>query len=266
MKRFVFLFAVLLLPATLSVALDWSPAFGGEDDANEPPAKRNEPDSDKSKTSKRKAGPFDAALLEAAKKYAAWDEVDNLARWAPTLCSMPPAPRARMSAAEAQGGHSRKIYFLFAKNRDAYLAATGKKPKEQPIGQILVKQAHAPVAVDKLPPYAKRIGGLLPANDGAGGANENAAPGDGGATRPKPQFKGRDPYVKDGDKVYRAGEINGLFVMMKLDPKTSGTDQGWVYGTINPKTNSITAAGRIQACMKCHKEATTDRMFGYPNK
>lgn len=266
MKRFVLLFAVLLLPATLGVALDWNPAFGGEDDANEPPAERNEPDAKKPETSKRKAGPFDAALLEAAKKYAAWDEVDNLARWAPTLCSLPPAPRARMSAAEAKGGHSRKIYFLFAKDRDAYLAATAKKPKEQPIGQILVKQAHAPVAVDKLPPYPKRIGGLVPARTETGATNENAAPTEGETNKPKLVFKGRDPYVKDGEKVYRAGEINGLFVMMKLDPKTAGTDQGWVYGTINPKTNSITAAGRIQSCMKCHKDAATDRMFGYPNR
>lgn len=53
-----------------------------------------------------------------------------------------------------------------------------------------------------------------------------------------------------------------LFIMAKLDPKTAGTDQGWVYGTVTPDGKTVTAAGRVESCMKCHQAARHDRLFG----
>jgi hypothetical protein len=44
---------------------------------------------------------------------------------------------------------------------------------------------------------------------------------------------------------------------------TSGTDEGWVYGTIAPD-GTITSSGRVRACMSCHVDAPHDRWFGLP--
>ena len=38
-------------------------------------------------------------------------------------------------------------------------------------------------------------------------------------------------YAFAEGKAYKTGAAAPLFVMVKLDPKTPGTDQGWVYGT-----------------------------------
>lgn len=54
--------------------------------------------------------------------------------------------------------------------------------------------------------------------------------------------------------------------MMKLDPKTPGTDDGWVYATLAADGRTVTAAGRIESCMKCHRETKTDRLFGMPKQ
>ena len=50
--------------------------------------------------------------------------------------------------------------------------------------------------------------------------------------------------------------------MVKLDPATPGTDEGWVYGTVSPDGKAVGAAGRVASCMKCHAEAKSDRLFG----
>jgi hypothetical protein len=62
--------------------------------------------------------------------------------------------------------------------------------------------------------------------------------------------------------VYKAAKPAGLFVMMKLDPKTPGTDAGWVYGTLSADGKAVTAAGKVESCMKCHQDAKHDRLFG----
>ena len=74
------------------------------------------------------------------------------------------------------------------------------------------------------------------------------------------------PYAAKGDKVYKAAKIAGLFVMMNLDPKTPDTDDGWVYGTLTADGKTVTAAGKIESCMKCHLNAKSDRLFGRPAK
>ena len=49
--------------------------------------------------------------------------------------------------------------------------------------------------------------------------------------------------------------------MMKLDPKTPGADDGWVYGTVSADGKTVTSAGRVASCMKCHETRPT-RLFG----
>jgi hypothetical protein len=53
----------------------------------------------------------------------------------------------------------------------------------------------------------------------------------------------------------------GLFVMVKLDPKTEGTDEGWIYGCVSP-AGEITAAGKIASCARCHALAKHERLYG----
>jgi hypothetical protein len=56
-----------------------------------------------------------------------------------------------------------------------------------------------------------------------------------------------------------------LFIMLKLDPNATNTDDGWVYGTVTPDAKTVTSAGKVASCMKCHVDAKTDRLFGLPN-
>ena len=50
--------------------------------------------------------------------------------------------------------------------------------------------------------------------------------------------------------------------MFKAPPRTIGTDNGWVYGTVTSDGKTVTSAGRVATCMNCHKEAKHDRLFG----
>jgi hypothetical protein len=54
--------------------------------------------------------------------------------------------------------------------------------------------------------------------------------------------------------------------MFKLDPKTPGTDEGWVYGTVSADGKQVTSAGRVESCMRCHQKAPHDRLFGLPKE
>jgi hypothetical protein len=70
----------------------------------------------------------------------------------------------------------------------------------------------------------------------------------------------RDP---DDKKHYERADRSDLYVMLKLDPKTPNTDEGWVYGTVTADGKRVTSAGRVESCMNCHQsKETTDRMFG----
>ena len=61
-----------------------------------------------------------------------------------------------------------------------------------------------------------------------------------------------NPRVTVGDKTLELGERSDLFVMLKQDPKTEGSDQGWVYGVIDPKSHEIKSAGAVASCIACH--------------
>lgn len=75
-----------------------------------------------------------------------------------------------------------------------------------------------------------------------------------------PKDHSGDGHLVDGRVVF-AGEPTGLFVMHKLAADTPGTDQGWIYGTVDPK-GTVTSAGAVSSCIRCHQDATEDRRFG----
>jgi len=193
----------------------------------------------------------DKALLQAVAEYKTWGRVDDESRWAPLDCRAPNPGRVAMSASKDDETHGKKLYSLFAKDRMGY--ATLREGGAVAVGQIVVKQAWVPEEVtdsNQMPGKGTEFGKTVrtPA------AGPGTSPGEG-----DDRFY---PYVRVGEKVFKAAKPADLFVMMKLAPETPGTDGGWVYGTLTADGKTITAAGRIEACMKCHAEAKYDRLFG----
>jgi hypothetical protein len=184
---------------------------------------------------------FSKRLLEIAgayKKYAAVD-APGVMKWAPTRCVAPfRLPRQpQLSESDDESAHGRKLYFLFA----AELAPYQKAQQEQnPIGQVLVKESWT--------------------------AEEISADTFASSTSPSSR-EPTSPYAMHNDKYYKAGQRRELFIMFKTDPKTPDTDNGWVYGTVSADGREVTATGRIESCMQCHREAGQDRLFGpkYPD-
>lgn len=83
----------------------------------------------------------DPRILEAARAYPAYGKVDDTSRWAPTDCAAPPPAPARLSASRDEATHGRKLYYLFAKDRGAYLHS---RELPQPPGQVVVKESWYP--------------------------------------------------------------------------------------------------------------------------
>lgn len=90
-----------------------------------------------------------------------------------------------------------------------------------------------------------------------------------GQTLVKESFEAIEPEATDDFTQYahtpegnfKPGARRELFVMLKLDSSTPGTDEGWVYGTVAPDLSRTLQSGRIQSCMECHTKRPS-RMFG----
>ena len=174
---------------------------------------------------------FHPAIKAAAEEYLRFAMVNTtgfeatLAKLAPKDCAPepPPAdildPAAKMSQAES--GHDQKLYFLFAKDIAHYVNPDGS---ESPVGQALVKESWT------------------------------AVPGNPDARNMRSHTSGNrvNPRVKVGNKTLKLGKRSDLFVMLKQDPETEGTDEGWVYGVIDPKSHEIKSAGAVASCIACH--------------
>jgi len=90
----------------------------------------------------------DPRLLDVVRSYTAYGRVDDGLRGSSTRCDAPPPlPAPRRSASRDESPHGRKEYYLFAKDRAAYLHA---KDVDQPDGQVVVKESWVPG-----PPRAK---------------------------------------------------------------------------------------------------------------
>jgi hypothetical protein len=191
---------------------------------------------------------FHAVLKKIAAEYKSYGRVDDEARWGLADCRSPNPGMAHVSASKDAKTHGQKLYSLFVKDWLAYVAV--EKPNAAPVGQTLVKQSWIPEE--------------LPASKGVPDLGEKTI-----RTRASgksmPHNDNFWPYAVKGGKVYRATKQADLFIMVKLDPKTPGTDDGWVYGTVSPDGKKVTSAGRVQSCMRCHQEAKHDRQFGLRN-
>jgi hypothetical protein len=176
---------------------------------------------------------FHEALVESAEAYIRFPMVNSVAEVAPTFCAAPSEPEARpkMSQSDDDDSHGKKLYYLFAKDITHYLAPDDK---DAPVGQVLVKESWTSKESN---PDARNL------RNHASGNRIN-------------------PRVDVGGKVLEIGKRKDLFVMMKLDPKTADTDQGWVYGVVNADTKAVSAAGKVASCMACHESAEHDRLFG----
>ena len=160
---------------------------------------------------------FSERLLQIAKDYKTYAQVDGRLRPAPTLCAAPMlGPSLLVSKSDDGATHGKKVYFLFAKDRQEYLGlmdvniGTGKdallsaerideakKNSPHQVGQAIVKEAWLPAKVE---PATK-------------------ARSQSGATR-------QGPTVKIGDDEFYAKEKIGLFIIYKLAENTPDTDHG----------------------------------------
>lgn len=166
---------------------------------------------------------FEQLIQDAARQYREFVRVTGDPKWAPTDCRIPP-PLARRSEADKAHGH--KIYLLYARLAEGLDYVTKGTPEK--VGQTLVKESWECVAGEPK-----------------------------GPTEASARYLST-PRLRDGDAAFHAGDFHGLFVMHKLDARTEGTDQGWVYGTVD-RTGKVTAAGRVASCIQCHQDATEDR-------
>ncbi|MDP3275711.1 MAG: hypothetical protein Q8Q09_10985 [Deltaproteobacteria bacterium] len=164
------------------------------------------------------------SINAAAEEYLTFGRVDDYQRWAPMDCLLPPSSRPLLDPG-GNGPHGRKVYFLYASDRAAYLE------HRDVLGQVLVKESWAPREVATTEAIT------------AGGWHGQCATGESGSTR-----------------CVQPGAFNGLFVMLR-GPVTAATDEGWTYATVDPR-GDITASGRIATCMHCHARATHGRLFG----
>ncbi|MCW8132825.1 MAG: cytochrome P460 family protein [Planctomycetota bacterium] len=192
---------------------------------------------------------FHDLLLAVAKAYKDYGRVDDEARWAPTLCRAPFPGTIRESASKDEGTHGRKLYYLYAFDAKSYIkSARGdwfrdsnpnlKLPayQEKPAAQAIIKEAWVPkeATAEDLAQEVKR----------------------------KRPFGEPERLLKKGEKTFLPAAQGPLFLMVKLDEKTEGTDAGWVYGTLTPDGKRVTSAGKVQSCMTCHENAGAGRLFG----
>jgi hypothetical protein len=185
---------------------------------------------------------FHKELLQVARDYKSWERVSYDVHWAPVDCRMPDPARAEFSASPDESTHGQKLYSLFAKEPYAYAWLSSDKPVA--VGQVVVKESWVPEETTEVKP---------------GVIDRTRVIGD----RDRPTVGDHYyPYATRGDQAYKASTPAGLFVMMKLDPNTPGTDNGWVYGTVSADGKTVTAAGKVESCMKCHQDAKHDRLFG----
>lgn len=196
---------------------------------------------------------FHDRLLKIAEIYPSYGRVDDECRWAPWLCRLPLPGQAQFSRSSDETTHGQKLYSVFARDRNAYADS-----KPSPVGQVIVKEAWLPQQTEEKPqrrdfPMPQTLKKVKPPVDLA--TTDPVARLDG------PAVDHFFPYAEKEGKWYKASQRAGLYIMTRLDPNTPGTDEGWVYGTVTADGKSVTSAGRVASCMRCH-ETKKERLFG----
>jgi hypothetical protein len=198
---------------------------------------------EQSRTDSPRPGGFDSRVLEVARNYESYGRLDGQYRWAPVFCSAPRDPRPSFSASPDAETHGQKLYSLFVKEMPSETLTYTVPGKPSPVGQAIVKESWVPEAV------AEKEGDLKAVRRTIRVGKEQ---------REDVFF----PYARKGGRLYLASRKSALFVMLKLDPATPETDEGWVYGTVTADGTHVTASGRLESCMGCHRDAPHDRLFG----
>jgi cytochrome c553 len=169
-------------------------------------------------------------LAEIPETYESWSRVDQQVRISPLDCRMAEPGEGRLSRSSDDATHGRKLYYLFARDRAGYLLGGARA---ESVGQIVVKEAWTPERSTRA----------------------------GGAYAHHPET--RRPVSAEIDGVrYETGAAAGLFVMLRVDPATPGTDDGWIYATYPPGSAEPAEHGSIASCMECHVREGRGRLFG----
>jgi hypothetical protein len=196
---------------------------------------------------------FVPAIRVAAQRYTKWGRVDERPNIAPELCRAP-MPRdygstgdIRLTQAGDDSPHGKKLYYLYASARDAYLGLA-VKDAPLPVGFAIVKQSWAPRSALKAEIDDRER--AMRDQRGQETSRRNVRPG-------------KSWVVADGHYLV-PDKQRDLFVMTKVGPG-DGTDAGWIYGTVAPD-GSVTSAGRVARCMSCHEASPHERLFGLANE
>jgi len=195
---------------------------------------------------------FHDALKRAARDYLTWRRVMDNPRFGPVNCAPPSSgPRIQMSTVKGSQGHGQKLYFLYTTHARAYGHAS--PVKHVPEGMVLVKETWTPVKVPKADAPDRACDPWWRPEENQAGTYSpyHCEAGTGGSP--------------DQVNIWKAEGQASLFVMIKQSPETPGTDQGWVYATVN-REGTVTSSGRVSSCMQCHTRAGEDRLFGRPKK
>ncbi len=178
---------------------------------------------------KRTTSDFTRISWQIAREYQAYGRVDSDARLAPFDCRAPSTylrvPRVSKSTDEST--HGKKVYYLYAKSRQAYRDLAKSADQR---GQVLVKETWQALSVEPRGQNEKKLA----------------------------------PEAKDVHQFFVPGEAGALFVMYRNEDAklNEATDEGWVYGTISVDRKAVSSAGRVASCMRCHHSAPHGRLFG----
>lgn len=169
---------------------------------------------------------FVPAIKDTAQHYAEWGRVDDAPRVAPAPCAAAAAPgegvsHVRMSVA-AEGPHGKKLYFLWANQRDTYLNGGSFRP-----GFAIVKQSFQAVPGGAHADYGQPI----------------------------------KTVITDAGEHLQVGPAKDLFVMTKV-AANDGTDAGWVYGTVAVDGTVTSAGRVASCMKCHDQDAAHEKLFG----
>lgn len=205
---------------------------------------------------------FEPQLQAIAKMYLNYGRVDDETRWAPYLCRQPMPSQVRYSESDDESTHGRKLYFLYARHRSAYLNFHNE---DQPVGQVLVKESWIPKQLqreEEIELFKDPVIRFESAKDKESAYEENSIESDSAAVEFALGSGSANPVAHRNGKRWLASERRELFIMYKAKPDTEGTDDGWVYGTVSHDGKNVTSSGRVTSCIDCQRDANRDRMFG----
>jgi len=207
------------------------------------------------------ASRFDAALLAAARDYLAWPRWTHAPGWKPELCSVERLPVVLdtfLSHSEDADTHGGKLYHLYPSSFQEYWAVSRRA--EDPDTQRERLRENAGVfywpGTYRVPP------GFVIVKETWSSAYADAEM----VARAHAMLDEFLPTAERGGRQFVTDEREELFMMLKTDPATPGTDQGWVYGVVSTDGQTVLASGLIDSCIGCHRKAPVDRLFGMPGR